>query len=117
MRLMAVLLGLLFVITGIMHLVRPAFFTRQVPSWIPFDARRLVAATGVIEIVLGVFLVTGRGVRPAGVAAAALLIAFAPVHVDAVAEARTASRRRRELMRFPINGAYLLAALVVAVGG
>ncbi len=54
--------GLAMVAAGAAHLARPVPFEQHLPGWVP-AAAALVAATGVIEIALGVALVVAPG-RP-----------------------------------------------------
>lgn len=114
MTLLRVFLGLLFAGTGVMHFVAHRFFERQVPPWVP-GHRLVVALTGAAEVVIGASLLAAWNTTVAAWAAAALLVAFAPVHVHALRCAGTRSQRLRELLfRVPVNAAYVAIAVIVA---
>jgi uncharacterized membrane protein len=111
-RLVQVLFGSLFAPVGLLHLIRPDFFVRQVPSWVP-RPRSIVAITGVAEAVIGICLVAGIEIRVAAIAAAGLLLSYTPVHVHALRVA-PAPQRWREMLRFPVNAVYVAVAVWIA---
>jgi len=52
-------LGLILVYTGVLHLTsRREEFQAQVPSWLPLDPDFVVLASGAVEILLGLALVS-----------------------------------------------------------
>ena len=58
-RALQVLLGLTLVYTGVLHLTsRREEFQAQVPSWLPLDPDFVVLASGAVEILLGLALVS-----------------------------------------------------------
>lgn len=58
-RLLQILLGLILIYTGTLHLTSAREeFQAQVPSWLPLDPDFVVLASGVIEILLGLALLT-----------------------------------------------------------
>ena len=58
-------------------------FQAQVPAWLPLDADFVVLASGVVEIVLGVCLVSTERIRPfAGLATALFFIAVFPGNIS-----------------------------------
>ena len=58
-RFLQVLLGLTLIYTGILHLTsRREEFQAQVPPWLPLDPDFVVLASGVVEILLGLALVS-----------------------------------------------------------
>lgn len=74
------LLGLLFIGAGVNHFVRPGFYTRLMPPYLPWHLE-LVYVSGVIEVALGALLLVPRYAAWAAWGLIALLIAFLPVHV------------------------------------
>jgi len=69
------------VVAGIAHLVTPAPFLQHLPPWVP-AAAALIALTGVIEIVLGLALLSPEPWRQrAGLALAGYLVAVFPGNV------------------------------------
>jgi uncharacterized membrane protein len=116
MRLLELVFGSFFAIVGTLHLVRPAFFERQVPPYVPRPAAA-VLLTGVAEVAIGLALMADRHPRFAGAAAAVLITSYLPVHIEAFRSAPTRAARRREALRFPVNATYLAIAMLVAIGG
>jgi uncharacterized membrane protein len=78
-----VLLGtaLLFAGTGHLTFARNEFLA-QVPLWLPLDGDFVVVASGVVELAIGAWLVSGFSKRWAGLAAAALFIAVFPGNIS-----------------------------------
>lgn len=106
--------GAFFAVTGVSHFVAAGYYHRQVPPWVP-RPRRVVAVSGALELSIGVALAAGWQASIMAGAAAGLLIAYLPVHVHAWRTASTPSRRRREALRFPVNGIYVAVAVAIAV--
>lgn len=78
-----VLLGAALSFAGIAHLgPARAEFQAQVPNWLPLDADFVVLASGVVEIILGVWLITGWRRELAGVVTAAFFIAIFPGNIS-----------------------------------
>ena len=82
-RLLQVLLGLTLTYTGILHLTsRREEFQAQVPSWLPLDPDFVVVSSGVVEILLGLALITlWRNRRQVGFATAIFFILIFPGNV------------------------------------
>jgi uncharacterized membrane protein len=58
-KLAQVLLGALLLYTGFLHLTsRRIEFQAQVPSWLPLEPDFVVIASGIVEILLGLALIT-----------------------------------------------------------
>ena len=73
--------GLLFTGTGHLTFARTEFLA-QVPNWLPIDGDFVVVASGVVELAIGAWLVSGFRKRWAGLAAAALFIAVFPGNIS-----------------------------------
>ena len=116
MRLLALLFGSFLAVVGTLHFLRPAFFVRQVPRYVPHPAA-VVLLTGVAEVAIGLVLIADWHARAAGAAAAAPITSYLPVHVDTVRRAPTAAARRKETLRFPVNAVYVVIAVLVAMRG
>ena len=74
------LFGLLFVAAGVAHFVRPDFYVRIMPPYLPWH-RPLVYASGVAEIGLGALLLVPRFRSRAAWGLIALLVAVLPANV------------------------------------
>lgn len=80
-----------FLVSGVVHLVRPRVFTPLIPRALPAPTG-LVYASGAAELVCATGLL--RGSRWAGPASAALLVAILPGNVQMAVDATTRARRR-----------------------
>jgi len=74
------LLGLLFVLAGINHFVRPDFYVKIMPPYLPWHLE-LVYLSGVFEIALGILLVVPRCTPYAAWGLIALLLAVFPANI------------------------------------
>jgi uncharacterized membrane protein len=75
-----ILLVISFVGAGINHFVRPDFYLKMIPPYLPFHAA-LNYLSGFFEIVLGIALVIPRFTRLAAWGIIALLIAVFPANI------------------------------------
>ena len=77
------LLGLALTMAGISHLTYArSTFQAQVPTWVPLDADVVVIASGIVEIVIGLWLVSSYRAPLAGCVAALFFIAIFPGNVS-----------------------------------
>jgi uncharacterized membrane protein len=74
--------GILFIAAGVMHFVRPIFYLKIMPPYLPLHLE-LVYASGVFEILLGALLLIQRFARLAGWGLILLLIAVFPANIYA----------------------------------
>lgn len=103
MRLAArILLGLGLVFTGIGHLsFAREEFQAQVPVWLPLDPDVVVVGSGVMEILIGIGLLSfGRLVPLAGLAAAMFFIAIFPGNIHQYVEGIDAFGLNTDQARF-----------------
>lgn len=78
-----VLLGAALTVAGVSHLTTArAEFQAQVPAWVPIDADVVVIASGVVEIIIGLWLVIGYRAPLAGCVAALFFIAIFPGNIS-----------------------------------
>ena len=76
-------LGLALTGAGISHLGSAReTFRAQVPTWLPLDADFVVIASGVVEIILGLWLITGFKAAFAGSITALFFIAIFPGNIS-----------------------------------
>ncbi len=73
-------LAIFMIVAGTMHFVKPDFFLKIVPPYLPFP-EGLVFVSGICEIVLGVLLLVPRYSHLAAWGIIALLIAVFPANV------------------------------------
>jgi len=78
-----ILLGVALVFAGTSHLsTARETFRAQVPTWLPLDADFVVLASGVVEIVLGLWLITGYKAPIAGTITAMFFVAIFPGNIS-----------------------------------
>ena len=82
-KVLQLLLGTVLIYAGILHLTtRRLEFQAQVPNWVPFSADFVVLASGVVEICLGIALVSLQYRRYIGLATAVFFIAIFPGNIS-----------------------------------
>jgi uncharacterized membrane protein len=82
-KLTQILLGATLIYTGTLHLTtRRLEFQAQVPPWAPFTPDFIVLASGVIEIALGLILISLQRRREVGIATAAFFIGIFPGNIS-----------------------------------
>jgi uncharacterized membrane protein len=82
-KLLQVLLGATLIYTGVLHLTSSRQeFQAQVPPWAPFSPDFVVLASGVVEILLGLLLLSLRKRKEVGIATALFFIAIFPGNIS-----------------------------------
>ena len=82
-KLTQILLGATLIYTGTLHLTTSRMeFQAQVPPWVPFSPDFVVLASGVVEIALGLVLVSLQRRREVGIATALFFIAIFPGNIS-----------------------------------
>jgi uncharacterized membrane protein len=78
-----ILLGATLIYTGTLHLTTSRMeFQAQVPPWVPFSPDFVVLASGVVEIALGIALISLQRRREVGIATALFFIAIFPGNIS-----------------------------------
>jgi uncharacterized membrane protein len=78
-----VALGLALTFAGQSHLgAAREIFRAQVPTWLPLDPDFVVVASGVVEILLGLWLISGFKAPIAGTVTALFFIAIFPGNIS-----------------------------------
>lgn len=107
-----------FVVSGVLHLVKPEVFARAMPARLPAH-RELIVGSGVAELVCAAGLALPRTRRAAGLASAALLVGVFPANVkmwDDARRSRSTSPAARAwrvgtLARLPLQAELVRTAL------
>jgi uncharacterized membrane protein len=101
-RLLRWLLGGALIFAGVGHLTtQRAEFQAQVPNWFPFDADRVVVASGVVEILLGAALIILGQYRVAiGTIVAAFFVIIFPGNIAQWREGTDAFGLNTDTARF-----------------
>jgi uncharacterized membrane protein len=84
-----ILIALLFVGSGVLHLVKPDYYMRIMPPWLPAPMA-LVLISGLFEILGGVGVLVPATRLMAGWGLIALLLAVFPANVQMLLNARAA---------------------------
>jgi len=104
------LLALLMIGAGMMHFIRPDFYLKIMPPYLPFHWE-LVYLSGFLEIALGLLLVVPRLSRFAAWGIIALLIAVFPANIYAYQHQEVLPAPPiMHLLRLPLQGALILWA-------
>ena len=78
-----ILLGATLLYTGTAHLTSSRItFQAQVPTWLPLSPDFVVIASGIVELVLGLALISLRRRREVGIATALFFIAIFPGNIN-----------------------------------
>jgi uncharacterized membrane protein len=78
-----ILLGATLLYTGTLHLTtRRMEFQAQVPTWLPLSPDFVVIASGIVELALGLALISLRRRREVGIATALFFIAIFPGNIN-----------------------------------
>jgi uncharacterized membrane protein len=101
-------LGAFFIGAGLMHFARPRWYRAIVPRSLPAH-RKLVAASGVAEIVGGALVLGERSARAGGWWLIATLIAVFPANVSMALRPEDLPRFSRVALwaRLPLQGVFL----------
>jgi uncharacterized membrane protein len=104
------LFGLLFIGAGVMHFVRPGFYLKIMPDYLPLHLE-LVYLSGVFEIGLGALLLVRRWSRLAAWGLILLLIAIFPANIYAYQHQDVVpAPPLLHLLRLPLQGVLILWA-------
>lgn len=79
--LLAPILGVGFIIAGLLHFLRPDPYVSIVPPWLP-SAELLVGVSGVAEVLGGVGMLVPRTRRIASIGLITLLVAVLPANMQ-----------------------------------
>ena len=78
-----ILLGATLLYTGTLHLTtRRLEFQAQVPTWLPLPPDFVVIASGIVELALGLALISLQKRREVGIATAFFFIAIFPGNIN-----------------------------------
>lgn len=114
----AVGLGSFVGVTGLTHFIRPDYYRKLVPEWIPVP-HLAAAVSGAADCVAGALLLVPVSRRVGGLFTAALITMYLPAHLDDLRHPRDAAFLNRPAgvaARVAANLSYLALALLVARG-
>jgi uncharacterized membrane protein len=102
-----------FLVSGVVHLVKPEVYEPLMPSWVPAH-REVILASGVAELAGAVGMLFPPTRRLAGLASAALLVAVFPGNVKMAVDAsrtRNTSFKAAAYARLPLQLPMIRGAL------
>jgi len=102
-----------FLVSGVVHLVKPEVFEPLMPSWVPAH-REVIVGSGVAELACAAGLAMPRTRRLAGLASAALLVGIFPGNVKMAQDAahgRSAVLKAVSFGRLPLQVPLIRGAL------
>ena len=106
-------LAVLFLVAGLLHFLKPAFYLQIMPPYLPYP-RALVLISGGFEILGGVGLLVPRVSRLAAWGIIALLVVFMMPHIYMIEHPERFASIPTALLwlRLPIQGLFILWAYV-----
>lgn len=105
-----------FVLSGVVHVVRPRTFEPLMPSWVPAH-REVIRVSGVAELACAAGMALPATRPAAGWASAALLVGVFPGNVQMALDSRRSTSRARRTgawARLPLQVPLVAIALRVA---
>lgn len=110
---MKLLLALLMVGAGIFHIVNPKLYVPFVPQFLPFKVF-IIYASGVVEILLGLMLLSKKYAITGAWGIFLLMLIFLPIHVaDVFSDAPAIGSHQMALIRLALQFVILLWVWVV----
>ena len=111
------LMGLFFVVAGVNHFLRPDFYMKIMPPYLPWHLP-LVYLSGLFEVALGILVLIPKYTAPAAWGLIALLIAVFPanLHMALNAELYPSLSPIALWLRLPLQGVLIAWAYWYARG-
>ena len=99
---LTILLAVFMIFAGIMHFVKPRFYNRFIPDFIPKLFANYLA--GIIEVLLGIGLLFPQYQQMAGKGMFYLMLFFLPIHVlDVFKEKPAIGSKKLAIIRIPVQ--------------
>ena len=108
-NILRILLAIFMIYAGAQHFINVDFFNAFVPNFLVYKTF-IIYASGVVEVMLGILLLTPQYKRTAASGIFVLMLCFLPIHVwDVFSETPAIGSHEAALIRLPIQ--ILLIAL------
>ena len=102
-KVLQVLLAVFMIYAGIQHFIKPLFYTPFVPDFLPFEIS-IIYISGLLEIILGVFLFIPKYAKLASTGILVLLLLFLPIHIwDVFSDIPAIGSHKAALIRLPVQ--------------
>lgn len=108
------MLGIFLILAGANHFLQPGFYIPIIPAFVPFKPF-VIAASGWIEVLLGVGLFVPGIWRKADWGVVGLMIVFLPIHIfDLFREDPAVGTHQIAFIRLLVQGVFIAWAWFVA---
>ncbi|WP_343329853.1 DoxX family protein [Polaribacter staleyi] len=108
-NLLRIVFALFMIYAGSQHFIKPDFFSVFVPDFLPFKSF-IIYASGIVEILLGVFLIIPKYTKLAAIGILILMLLFLPIHIwDVFTDTPAIGSHKAAVIRLPIQ--FILIAL------
>ncbi len=102
--LVKILLALFIIYAGAQHFINPDFFLKVIPPFLMKFGYPIVYISGVIEMVIGLFMLTNKYQRIGSLSFMWLMLFFLPLHIwDVFAENPFTGNQQNALIRLAIQ--------------
>jgi uncharacterized membrane protein len=99
---LTIMLAVFMIFAGIMHFIKPRFYNKFIPDFIPKLFANYLA--GIIEVLLGIGLLIPHYQQMAGKGMFYLMLFFLPIHVlDVFKEKPAIGSKKLAIIRIPIQ--------------
>ena len=102
-KVLQVLLAIFMIYAGIQHFIKPLFYAPFVPDFLPYEMG-IIYISGLLEIILGVFLLIPKYAKLASTGVFLLMLVFLPIHIwDVFSETPAIGSQKAALIRLPVQ--------------
>ncbi|MFS4491855.1 MauE/DoxX family redox-associated membrane protein [Maribacter sp. 2308TA10-17] len=106
-KILQVGLSLFLIYAGIQHFLKPVFYEPFVPHFLPLKTT-IIYISGIIEILLGIFMCIPKYTKTAAVGVILLMLLFLPIHVwDVISDTPAIGSHRAALIRLPFQFVFI----------
>ena len=101
-RIIANVLGIMLILAGIWHIIKPEAYAEFIPHFIPETFANITAA--IVELTLGIGVFIPKYRKPALLGVVLLMIAFLPIHIaDLFKDEPAIGSQTAAIIRVPIQ--------------
>lgn len=97
------IVALFMIYAGVQHFLKPEFYLPFVPAFLPFKTL-VVYISGVVEIIIGVLLLTKKYQGMGSYALLVLMVIFLPIHInDVISDTPAIGSQKAAVIRLVIQ--------------
>lgn len=102
-KVLQILLAIFMIYAGIQHFIKPLFYTPFIPDFLPYEMG-IIYISGLLEIILGVFLLIPKFAKLASTGVVILMLVFLPIHIwDVFSDTPAIGSHKAALIRLPVQ--------------